>query len=108
MLMRGSNKLVLDEADRSVHDALCVIRSIVKKRYMIAGGGAPEAECALRLTQWAKTLTGESSLSPSNLFRAITNFPSTHCASGVRAYCVRGFAEALEVIPYTLAENAGT
>jgi len=83
MLMRGSNKLVLDEADRSVHDALCVIRSIVKKRYMIAGGGAPEAECALRLTQWAKTLTG------------------------VRAYCVRGFAEALEVIPYTLAENAG-
>ena len=67
MLMRGSNKLVLDEADRSVHDALCVIRSIVKKRYMIAGGGAPEAECALRLTQWAKTLTGESSLSPSNL-----------------------------------------
>ena len=63
--------------------ALCVIRSLVKKRYMIAGGGAPEAECALRLTQWSKTLTG------------------------VRAYCVRGFAEALEIIPYTLAENAG-
>ena len=83
ILMRGSNKLVLDEADRSVHDALCVIRSLVKKRYMIAGGGAPEAECALRLTQWSKTLTG------------------------VRAYCVRAFAEALEIIPYTLAENAG-
>jgi len=69
ILMRGSNKLVLDEADRSVHDALCVVRSLVKKRYMIAGGGSPEAECALRLTQWAKTLTG------------------------VRSYCVRAFAE---------------
>mmetsp|Transcript_15728 Transcript_15728/g.15865 ORF Transcript_15728/g.15865 Transcript_15728/m.15865 type:complete len:528 (-) Transcript_15728:64-1647(-) len=83
ILMRGSNKMVLDEADRSVHDALCVVRSLVKKRFMISGGGAPEAECALRLTQWAKTLTG------------------------VQSYCVRAFAEALEIIPYTLAENAG-
>ena len=69
ILMRGSNKLVLDEADRSIHDALCVVRSLVKKRYMISGGGSPEAECALRLSQWAKTLTG------------------------VRSYCVRSFAE---------------
>jgi len=83
ILMRGSNRMVLDEADRSLHDALCVVRSLVKKRYLVAGGGAPEAECALRLTQWAKTL------------------------SGVRSYCVRAFAEALEIIPYTLAENAG-
>ena len=83
ILMRGSNKLVLDEADRSIHDALCVVRSLVKKRYMIAGGGAPEAECALRLTQYSKTLTG------------------------VQSYCIRSFAEALEIIPYTLAENAG-
>lgn len=83
ILMRGSNKMVLDEADRSVHDALCVVRSLVKKRFMISGGGAPEAECALKLTQWAKTLPG------------------------VKSYCVRAFAEALEIIPYTLAENAG-
>lgn len=83
ILMRGSNRLVLDEADRSIHDALCVVRSLVKKRYLISGGGSPEAECALRLSQWAKTLTG------------------------VRSYCVRSFAEALEIIPYTLAENAG-
>lgn len=83
ILMRGSSKLVLDEADRSIHDALCVVRSLVKKRYLIAGGGAGEAECALRLTQWSKTLTG------------------------VRSYCARAFAEALEIIPYTLAENAG-
>lgn len=83
ILMRGSNKMVLDEADRSIHDALCVVRSLVKKRYLIVGGGAGEEECALRLTQWSKTLTG------------------------VRSYCVRAFAEALEIIPYTLAENAG-
>lgn len=69
VLMRGSNRMVLDEADRSLHDALCVVRSLVKKRYMIAGGGAGEAECALRLTQWSKTL------------------------SGVRSYCARAFAE---------------
>ena len=83
VLMRGSNKLVLDEADRSLHDALCVVRSLVKKRYLIAGGGSAEAEIALKLTQWSKTL------------------------SGVKSYCVRAFAEALEIIPYTLAENAG-
>ena len=71
ILMRGSNRLVLDEADRSVHDALCVVRSLVKKRFLIAGGGAPEAEVALKLTQWAKTLVG------------------------VRSYCARAFAEVI-------------
>jgi len=83
VLIRASNKLVLDEAERSLHDALCVIRSLVKKRYIIAGGGAPEIEVSLQLSKYAKTL------------------------SGVESYCVAGFAEALEIIPYTLAENAG-
>ncbi|CAN0511362.1 unnamed protein product, partial [Laminaria digitata] len=49
ILMRGSNRLVLDEAERSVHDALCVVRSLVKKRFLIAGGGAAETEVAMRL-----------------------------------------------------------
>lgn len=83
VLLRGSNKLVLEEADRSLHDALCVVRCLMQKRALIAGGGAPEMELSLRLMEWAKTLTGMDS------------------------YCVRAFAEALEVIPYTLAENAG-
>lgn len=39
ILVRGSNKLVLEEADRSIHDALCVVRCLVKKRALIAGGG---------------------------------------------------------------------
>merc|ERR1719153_154256 len=83
IIMRGSNKLVLEEADRSVHDALCVIRCLVKKRFLIAGGGAPETEVSRELMLHANTL------------------------SGADAYCFRQFAEAMEVIPYTLAENAG-
>lgn len=83
ILIRGSNALVIEEADRSMHDALCVVRSLVKKRFLIVGGGAPEIEVALRLMQWQKTL------------------------SGAEAFCVKAFAEALEVIPHTLAENAG-
>lgn len=83
VLIRGSNKLVLEEADRSIHDALCVIRCLVKKRALIAGGGAPETELSLQLNDYANTLTG------------------------MEQYCFRAFAEALEVIPITLAENAG-
>lgn len=83
LLVRGSNKLLLDETDRSLHDALCVVRSLVKKRFLVAGGGAPEIEIALQLANWSKTLLGMHSV------------------------CVRAFADAMEVIPYTLAENAG-
>lgn len=83
VLVRGSNKLVLEEAERSLHDALCVIRCLVKQRALIAGGGAPEIELAIQLAAYAQTL------------------------SGVDAYVVRAFANALEVIPSTLAENAG-
>ena len=83
VLLRGSNDLVLKEANRSIHDAQCVVRSLVKKRALIAGGGAPEVEAALRLKEAALGMTGMDS------------------------YCTKAFAEALEVIPFTLAENAG-
>jgi len=83
IISHGSNKLVLDECDRSLHDALCVLRSLVRMKYLIPGGGAPEIELSLRLTDYAKTL------------------------SGLESYCVRAYAEALEIVPYTLAENAG-
>merc|ERR1719394_1566291 len=83
LILRGSNKLMLEEADRSLHDALCVIKCLVKKKYLIAGGGAPETELYLKLMDYANTLVGAD------------------------AYCFKAFAEALEVIPYTLAENAG-
>jgi len=83
ILVRGSNNLVMHEADRSLHDALCVIRCLVKKRAVISGGGAPEIELAVQLQKHAVTL------------------------SGMDAYCFQAYAEALEVIPYTLSENAG-
>eukprot|EP00568_Trieres_chinensis_P010570 CAMPEP_0183308344 /NCGR_PEP_ID=MMETSP0160_2-20130417/21447_1 /TAXON_ID=2839 ORGANISM="Odontella Sinensis, Strain Grunow 1884" /NCGR_SAMPLE_ID=MMETSP0160_2 /ASSEMBLY_ACC=CAM_ASM_000250 /LENGTH=529 /DNA_ID=CAMNT_0025472167 /DNA_START=94 /DNA_END=1683 /DNA_ORIENTATION=- len=83
VLLRGSNNLVLAEADRSIHDAQCVVRSLVKRRALIAGGGAAEAEVALRLKERALELPG------------------------MDGHCMRAFADALEVVPYTLAENAG-
>jgi len=83
VLVRGSNELVLDEAERSLHDALCVVRSLVKLRKILVGGGAVEMEISLRLAEHARTLTG------------------------MEAYCFKAFAAAFEVIPYTLAENAG-
>lgn len=83
VLLRGSNNLVLDESDRSLHDALCVLRCLVKNSSLIVGGGAPESEVFVEFQEWVKTL------------------------SGADRYIAREFAEALEVIPYTLAENAG-
>lgn len=83
ILCTGSNSLVLEESERSLHDALCVVRSLVKKKALIAGGGAPEIHVSRRLAQYANIL------------------PS------IEAYCFQAYAEALEIIPTTLAENAG-
>lgn len=83
ILLRGSNQLVLDEADRSLHDALCVVRALVKKRSLVPGGACVEMEVAHQLQVFSRDLFGSD------------------------AYVVRAFGEALELIPYTLAENAG-
>mmetsp|Transcript_4094 Transcript_4094/g.11961 ORF Transcript_4094/g.11961 Transcript_4094/m.11961 type:complete len:534 (-) Transcript_4094:609-2210(-) len=83
VLVRASNQLLLDETERSIHDALCVVRSLVKKKALIPGGGAPEMEVAQKLLQWSRTL------------------------GGINAVCIEHYAEALELVPYTLAENAG-
>lgn len=83
VLVRASNVLLLDETERSIHDALCVVRSLVKKKAMIPGGGAPEMEVSQKLATWARTV------------------------GGINAVCIEQYAEALELIPYTLAENAG-
>lgn len=83
LVVRGANSLILDEAERSLHDAQCVMRCLVKKRALVAGGGAPEIEIAQQLNVLSRTLTG------------------------TEAVCFKAFADALEVIPTTLAENAG-
>ncbi|OMJ28222.1 T-complex protein 1 subunit delta [Smittium culicis] len=79
----GSNALVLEETERSLHDAQCVIKCLVKKKFMVAGGGSVEIELSQKLMEMAKLRKGYESL------------------------CFNSFAEALEVIPTTLAENAG-
>jgi len=53
ILVRGTSQLVMDEADRSIHDALCVLRSIVKNRRVVAGGGAIEIEIWRKLEEYA-------------------------------------------------------
>ncbi|XP_063933081.1 T-complex protein 1 subunit delta-like [Zophobas morio] len=83
ILMRASNKLVLEEAERSLHDALCVIRCLVKENALIAGGGAPEIQISVELRDKAQSMIG------------------------MDGYCFQAFAEAMEIIPLTLAENAG-
>ncbi|KAJ1029202.1 hypothetical protein NDA18_002829 [Ustilago nuda] len=83
ILCTGANSLVLEESERSLHDALCVVRCLVKKKALIAGGGAPEVHVSRLLSQYSQTL------------------------KGMEAYCFQAYAEALEVIPTTLAENAG-
>lgn len=83
ILAMGSNHLVLEECERSLHDALCVVRCLVKKRALIAGGGSPEIHVSRLLADYANSL------------------------KGMEAYCFHAYADALEVIPTTLAENAG-
>lgn len=83
ILVRGSNQLVLEEAERSLHDALCVVRALVKERSLVPGGAAVEMEVSQKLQVHSREIFGTDS------------------------YCVRAYGECLELIPYTLAENAG-
>ncbi|MFL6317457.1 MAG: TCP-1/cpn60 chaperonin family protein, partial [Nitrososphaeraceae archaeon] len=83
ILIRGGSQRVVDEAERSVHDALMVTKDVIEKPAIVAGGGSPESYVAGRLREWVNTLSGREQLAAEK------------------------FAEALEVIPLTLAENAG-
>ena len=83
ILIRGGSQRVVDEADRSVHDALMVTKDVLEKPAIVAGGGAPESFVAGKIREWANTLSGREQLAAEK------------------------FAEAMEAIPLTLAENAG-
>jgi len=83
ILIRGGTERIVDEAERSVHDALCVVRDVVQEPKILAGGGAPEIEVAKELREYAESLPGREQLA------------------------VQAFAEAVESVPVTLAENAG-
>ena len=83
LLLRGGSQRVVDEAERSVHDALMVVRDVILNPSVVAGGGSPETFAATKLRGWAKSLEGREQLAAEK------------------------FADSLESLPLTLAENAG-
>ncbi|XP_067866366.1 T-complex protein 1 subunit epsilon [Heterodontus francisci] len=83
IFIRGGNKMIIEEAKRALHDALCVIRNLVKDNRIVYGGGAAEIACALAVNEAADK-----------------------CPT-LEQYAMRAFADALEVIPMSLAENSG-
>ncbi len=83
LLLRGGSQRVVDEVDRSIHDAIMVVKDVMEEPSIVAGGGAPETYVATKLRNWAKSLEGREQLA------------------------IEKFADALEAIPLALAENAG-
>jgi len=83
LLIRGGSQRVVDEVDRSIHDSLMVVKDVIEKPEIVAGGGAPEALLASFLKDWSERFEGRLQLA------------------------INKFAEALEIIPLTIAENAG-
>ena len=83
ILIRGGLEKVVDEAERSFEDALSVVADVIEEPFILPGGGAPEAEVAKILREWAPSIGGKEQLA------------------------IEAFATALESIPRALAENAG-
>jgi thermosome len=83
LLLRGGSQRVVDEVDRSMHDALMVVKDVIENPAIVAGGGAPEEFLAFHLKDWADRFEGREQLA------------------------IKKYAEALEIIPLTIAENAG-
>jgi len=83
LLLRGGSQRVVDEVDRSMHDALMVVKDVIEKPAIVAGGGSVEAYLSGRINEWADGFEGREQLA------------------------IKKFAEALEIIPLTIAENAG-
>ena len=83
ILIRGGSERIVDEAERSMHDALMVVKDVVQKPAVLAGGGSPEAWVSQNLRKWASGIAGREQ------------------------YAILAFADAIESIPIALAENAG-
>jgi thermosome len=83
IIIRGGSEHLIDELERGMHDALMVVSDVVKDKKMVPGGGAPEIELSLQLHRYASTTGGRIQLA------------------------IEAFADALEIIPRSIAENAG-
>merc|ERR1712079_322619 len=83
IFLRGGTKMIIEEAKRSMHDALCVVRNLVRDNRVVYGGGAAEISCALAVSKEADNI------------------------KTIEQYAFRSFADALEQVPLALAENCG-
>ena len=83
ILIRGGTQRIVDEGERSLHDAIMVTKDVIERPAVVAGGGAAEAEAASQVLKWADKLSGREQLA------------------------AQKFAEAMESIPIALALNAG-
>jgi len=83
IFIRGGNKMIIDEAKRALHDALCVVRNLIKDNRVVYGGGAAEISCSLAVSEAANSV------------------------ASLEQYAMRAFSDALECIPLALAENSG-
>jgi len=83
VILRGASRDVLNEMERNLQDAFCVARNIILEPRMLPGGGATEMELAARMKEKAKAI------------------------AGTRQYAYRAVADALEVVPRSLAHNCG-
>ncbi|WP_297519454.1 thermosome subunit beta [Thermococcus sp.] len=83
ILIRGGTEHVVDEVERALEDALKVVKDVMEDGAILPAGGAPEIELSIRLDEYAKEVGGKEALA------------------------IEAFAEALRIIPKTLAENAG-
>ncbi|EGD79935.1 chaperonin containing TCP1 [Salpingoeca rosetta] len=83
VFVRGGNRMIVEEAKRSLHDAICVVRNLIRDNRVVYGGGAAEIACGLAVQKEADKI------------------------SSLEQYAMRGFVEALESIPLALAENSG-
>merc|ERR1712070_798990 len=83
VLIRGGSRTICDEAKRCLFDAICVVRNMIKSNLVVPGGGAIEMAASIEVAKEADKI------------------------EGIEQYAVRAFADALEEIPMTLAENSG-
>merc|ERR1719453_1740204 len=83
VFVRGGNRMIIDEAKRSLHDAICVVRNFVRSNRIVYGGGAAELTCSLKI------------------------FEESDKVGTTEQYAMRAFSEALEMTPCALAENSG-
>jgi T-complex protein 1 subunit epsilon len=83
VLVRGGNSMIVEEGKRSLHDAMCVVRNLIKDNRIVYGGGSAEITCSVAVSEAADKM------------------------SGIEQYAIRGFADALDDIPMALAQNSG-